>query len=83
MRKHCNRPSCKICIMSRHNRSHFHPKKEKATETLHTLHSDVCGPYPVPSLGGGFHVVTLVDEYSGKADVSVVKAKDVASDELR
>jgi transposase InsO family protein len=83
MRKHCNGPACKICIMSRHNRSPFHSKKEKATEILHTLHSDVCGPYPVPSLGGGVYVVTLVDEYSGKADVSVVKTKDVVPDELR
>jgi hypothetical protein len=32
---------------------------------------------------GGAYVVTLVDEYSGKADVSVVKSKDVVPDELR
>jgi hypothetical protein len=83
LRKHCNAPACKICVMAKHNRSPFHGRKEKATEILHTVHSDVCGPYPVPSLGGGAYVVTLVDEFSGKADVSVVKTKDVVGDELR
>jgi hypothetical protein len=83
LRKHCNAPACKICVMAKHNRSPFHGRKEKATEILHTVHSDVCGPYPVPSLGGGAYVVTLVDEFSGKAAVSVVKTKDVVGDELR
>jgi transposase InsO family protein len=83
LRKHQHGPACKICVMSRHNRSPFHERREKATEILHTVHSDVCGPYSVPSLGGGAYVVTLVDEYSGKVDVSVVKSKDVVPDELR
>jgi hypothetical protein len=83
IRKHQHGPACKICVMSRHNRSPFHERREKAPEILHTVHTDVCGPYSVPSLGGGAYVVTLVDEFSGKADVSVVKKKDIVPDELR
>jgi transposase InsO family protein len=83
LRKHCTLPACKICVMAKHNRSPFHRKLERPSEILHTVHSDVCGPYPVPSLGGGAYVVTLVDDYSGKADVSIVKSKDVVADELR
>jgi hypothetical protein len=83
LRKHCTLPACKICVMAKHNRSPFHGKVDRPSEILHTVHSDVCGPYPVPSLGGGAYVVTLVDDYSGKAEVSIVKSKDVVADELR
>jgi hypothetical protein len=30
---------------------------------LQLLHSDVCGPMQVPSLGGGRYVVTVLDDF--------------------
>jgi hypothetical protein len=40
-------------------------------------------PIPRSIIRRGAYVVTLVDEHSGKADVTVVKSKDVVPDELR
>jgi hypothetical protein len=52
-------------------------------EVMHTLHSDIQGPLPVPTLAGGKYVVTLIDEASSKGGVSIVRTKDDGSDELR
>jgi hypothetical protein len=50
---------------------------------MHTLHSDIQGPLPTPTLACGKYVVTLLDEASSKGGVSIVRTKDACSDELR
>ena len=50
---------------------------------MHTLHSDLCGPYPVKSLGGGQYVLTLLDEHSGYAAVAILRLKSDAPAQLQ
>ncbi|KAJ9507131.1 hypothetical protein QJQ45_004864 [Haematococcus lacustris] len=42
---------------------------------LDLVHTDVCGPFHVASVGGYSYVVTFLDEYSGLSLVECVKAK--------
>ncbi|KAJ9528878.1 hypothetical protein QJQ45_000438 [Haematococcus lacustris] len=42
---------------------------------LDLVHTDVCGPFHVASMGGYSYVVTFLDEYSGLSLVACVKAK--------
>jgi transposase InsO family protein len=74
---------CQVCIMSKHNRSPFHPRQERADAPMAVLHSDICGPYPIRSIGGGIYVLTLVDEYSGFCAVSILKNLKNAHEELK
>jgi transposase InsO family protein len=42
---------------------------------LQLLHSDVCGPMHVPSLGGTRYVVTVLDDFSRLSVVKCIAAK--------
>ena len=50
--------TCEGCIMGKHNRSPFPKKSSRVTKKpLELVHSDVCGPISVESIGGSryFH----------------------------
>jgi Integrase core domain. len=68
--------------MAKHNRSPFRPKRDRAPEAMHTLHSDICGPYPVQSLGGGQYVVTLYDEHTSYAAIAIMRKKSEAPEQI-
>jgi hypothetical protein len=79
-----NSKTCQTCIMGKFNRISLKKhSKVPTTEVMHTLHSDIQGPLPTPTLAGGKYVVTLLDEASSKGGVSIVRTKDASSDELR
>ena len=40
------------------------------------MHSDVCGPMPVLSLGGALYFVTFIDDATRKVWVYILKRKD-------
>jgi len=69
--------------MAKHRRATHHPKPQRANHILYVLHSDVCGPYPIASLGGGLYVVTLLDEMSGYCAVAILKRKEDAPAQLQ
>ena len=39
------------------------------------MHTDVCGPLGVPSLGGNLYLTTYLDDYSKLAIVKTVQRK--------
>jgi len=45
---------------------------------MNVVHSDVCGPLEVPSLGGNKYFISFVDEFSRKAWLYLIKAKSEA-----
>jgi hypothetical protein len=49
---------------------------------MYTLHSDIHGPLPIPTLACGMYVVTLLDEASYKGGVRTANTKNAGSDEL-
>jgi transposase InsO family protein len=47
----------------------------RSTHVLQLLHSDVCGPMQVPSLGGARYLVTALDDFSKLSVVKCIAAK--------
>ena len=47
----------------------------RSTRKLQLIHSDVCGPMPVESLGGPRYFVTFIDDYSRCCMVHFMKHK--------
>jgi hypothetical protein len=73
---------CQTCVMAKFNRAKF-KARERTEEVMHTLHSDITGPWSTPSLGGGLYVISLIDEASGHGAVSIIKSKSAGPDEIR
>lgn len=72
---------CVHCLPGKQNRVSFHkhPPLKKA-DVLELVHSDVCGPLKVRSLGGALYFVTFIDDYSRKVWVYTLKTKDQVLD---
>ena len=55
---------CEACIMGKMTRSPF-PKANRSTEPLAIVHSDICGEFSTPTLGGQkIYFITFIDDYS-------------------
>ena len=54
---------CESCVNGKIHRSSFPDcGRERATEPLGLIHSDVCGKLNSPSLGGAEYFVTFIDK---------------------
>ena len=75
---------CEGCLLGKQCRNPF-PKKSssKTTEVLELIHSDVCGPMSVPSLGGSTYFVSFIDDFSRHCWVYVIKRKSEAFDKFK
>ena len=68
---------CEPCIMGKQTRSMFPSSiSEKSSTLLNLVHTDVCGPFSVPSAGGCKYFATFLD-HSG---LSIVRALTEKSD---
>ena len=47
----------------------------RAKYSLRVVHSDVCGPFPVASIGANKYFVSFVDEFTRMTWVSLIKFK--------
>ena len=67
---------CEGCAVGKQNRQPF-PKKSThhSTEPLELIHSDVCGPMNIASVGGSRYFVTFIDDYSRYTAVYMMKNK--------
>ena len=67
---------CEGCVEGKMQRKPFkpvvHPQSKKKLELVH---SDVCGPLQVESIGGSRYFVTFIDDYSRCVSVHFVKHK--------
>jgi Reverse transcriptase (RNA-dependent DNA polymerase)/gag-polypeptide of LTR copia-type/Integrase core domain/GAG-pre-integrase domain len=71
-----NLSQCEACIYGKSHRIPFeHPKANRASGLLDLVHSDVCGPMQVPSMGGSRYFVTFTDDHSKWSDVFCMKMK--------
>ena len=68
---------CEACIMGKQHRTAY-PKEVsiRATEAFELIHSDVCGPMSVNSVGGSRYFVTFIDDCSRYTHVYFIKHKD-------
>lgn len=75
---------CESCIVGKQPRLSFnHHLPMRATTILHLIHSDVCGPMKVSSLGGNLYFISFVDEYSRKMWIYLIKHKSKRFDVLQ
>ena len=67
---------CERCLTSKQPRNFFKSESPtRATEVLGVVHSDVCGPLEVSSMGGNKYFVTFIDEFSRMMWLYLIKAK--------
>jgi len=69
-------PFCEACVQSKQTHKPFTGSADvQSKEILQLIHSDVCGPMSVGSLGGARYFVTFTDDYSRFSYVYFLKHK--------
>lgn len=66
---------CVVCAEGKHARSPFSENGTRATKLLGIIHTDVCGPFPVQSLGSAKYFVPFIDDYSRRVCIYPLKSK--------
>lgn len=69
---------CGICTMGREHKEVATKVREKATEILQVVHSDLCGPMQTVGLSGERYFITFIDETGGRVSLSLLRTKDQA-----
>jgi hypothetical protein len=67
---------CKGCALGKNIKKPFPSSNNRSKETLDLIHSDVCDPMPIKSLGGDLYYLTFIDDYSRKTWLYLLKSKD-------
>ena len=71
-------PFCEFCVYGKHAKSSHKSLDKKQLQPLELVHSDVCGPMPTRSLGGGLYFITFIDDATRKVWVYTMAGKDEA-----
>ena len=58
--------TCRGCALGKNVQKSFSDSESRSKEILDLVHSDLCGPMTVVSLGGYHYYVTFIDDYSRK-----------------
>ncbi|KAL4351569.1 hypothetical protein GQ457_06G018370 [Hibiscus cannabinus] len=67
---------CEACIKGKQHGQRFEVGKSwRARRPLEIVHTDIAGPFDIPSLGGNMYYLTFIDDYSRKCWVYVLKEK--------
>jgi hypothetical protein len=67
---------CRGFALGKNVRKPFSSSNNRSKEILDLIHSDVCGPMLVKSLGGSLYYVIFIDDYSRKNWLYLLKTKD-------
>ena len=67
---------CKGCALGKLAKSSFPNSDSKPKGILDLVHSDLCGPMSVASLGGFWYYILFIDDYSRKTWIYFLKSKD-------
>lgn len=74
--------NCEVCVKGKYARKPFNELGKRATQILQIVHSDVCGPLNIRSIGGAKYFVTFIDDCSRKTFVYVLKTKNEVFDKF-
>lgn len=74
---------CDACVVSKMCPKPFPSSTTTTGAPLELVHTDVCGPMPVASLGGARYVVTVLDDHSGAHDAVPIASKADAGEAIR
>lgn len=70
--------NCVTCAKGKQSRKPFPNEVARATKLLELIHTDLCGPMSVSSLGGAKYYISFVDDYSRKVFVYPIRTKSQA-----
>lgn len=75
---------CEPCVIGKQTRLPF-PKKNtpRSSRVLELIHSDVCGPFPVPAHDGSKYFITFTDDYSRATMVFCIQRKSESSEKFK
>jgi len=71
--------ACEGCVMGKIVRLPFPPSSSHAKNVLDLVHTDLCGPMGVDSIGGARYVMVLLDDHSRYPWVYFLRAKSDAT----
>lgn len=75
-------PFCEACIQGKQHRGSFPESKSKSTEICNLIHSDLCGPMEVSSIGGSRYMLVLKDDFSHYRQVYFLEYKHQVHEKL-
>lgn len=70
-----NRNNCIPCLKGKQTKHPFKSIGTRASAPLEIIHSDLCGPMEVPSMGGARYFISFIDDYSRNVNVYFLKNK--------
>jgi hypothetical protein len=70
---------CEPCVLGKQHRHPFKSSQTVSTRPMALVHTDVCGPLPVTSMGGSNYFLTLLDDYSKLSAVQPLARKSDVS----
>ncbi|KAH9697399.1 hypothetical protein KPL71_023589 [Citrus sinensis] len=74
---------CENCIFGKAHRSKFTKGIHVSKQPLDYVHVDLWGPAQVPSLSGGRYFMSVIDDYSRKVWIHILKTKDQALEKFK
>ena len=82
--KHAKLSFCEGCIAGKMKRQPFKLVGEiRSKRKLQLIHSDVCGPMPIQSIGGNAYFVTFIDDFSRCCAVYFLKNKSEVAEKFK
>lgn len=73
---------CEGCAYGKMHKLTFHERMERATEVREVIHTDVCGPMQIESLGKKRYSLIFKDEYSGFRNIYFLREKSEVCEKL-
>ena len=70
---------CEACAAGKQHRQPFDAVETRADKPLQLVHSDLCGEFPINSLGGGKYFITFTDDCTRYCRVYVLRNKKAAT----
>ncbi|KAJ4708838.1 Retrovirus-related Pol polyprotein from transposon TNT 1-94 [Melia azedarach] len=74
---------CEECVMGKSCRARFNTATHRTKQTLDYIHADLWGPAQVVSLKGARYFLSIIDDYSRKEWVFVLRSKDQVFDKFK
>ena len=69
---------CESCILGKMPQQPFPKHRSRASTPLALVHSDLCGPFPTPSLSGAKYFISFIDDFSRFTILHFLKYKSQA-----
>ena len=67
---------CPVCALGHQHKQAQTKEREKPTELLSIVHSDICGPMQTTSINGKQYFISFTDSMSGRVSIYFVPTKD-------